>query len=718
VRAFVTEHMNAARLNRRRFVFFSSVFVLVSLATWFVADLYWRGAEGLSGLEIVLLLLFIPLFAHIAVGFCTAIAGFYVINRGGDGSRISLSAPAGGPYRLASTAIVMPVFNEDVSRVFEGLRVVFKSVQEIEGADNFDFFVLSDSNQPNQWIREEVAWAELCKQVGGFGKIFYRKRRQPINKKAGNVADFLRRWGRNYRYMVVLDADSVMTGEVLARLVTMMEANPTAGIIQTAPRTVRGESVYSRLQAFANRIYSPLYLAGLNYWQQHEGNYWGHNAILRVQPFMEHCALPELPGNEPFGGRILSHDFVEAALMRKAGWAVWLAHDVDGSYEEGPPTLIERAKRDRRWCQGNLQHAWLLTARGFRPANRFHLLMGVMAYVSSPLWLLFLVLSTIEMVNQAAAAHPDPGFFPADTTSLFGYSLAIPESLTLFSLTMLLLFLPKFASVVVLLGSSDDAAKYGGRWRVAASALLETAGSMLLAPINMIFNTKFVIFTLLGQGVGWVAQKRAADEDGTDWREAIITHGPPTVFGLVWGVSSLILIPAYFAWLSPVLAGLVCSIPLSIFLSKASFGRRARELGIFLTPEETHPPRDLQLLELNLAECYRHLPPFEPLRADYGLMQAVLDPYINAMHVALLRQRRPSAGAREWFATLQIRLLREGPGRFTTKEKMALLLDPQSMIRLHRELWSLPSESLAEWWRLAMRQYNVLAAVPTTALYR
>jgi len=715
---FVTEHLEKARLNRRRLLFFSSVFVLTSLATWFVADLYWRDANGLTGLQIALILLFIPLFAQISVGFCTAFAGFYVINRGGDSCRISAYPPAGGPRRFASTAVVMPVFNEDVSRVFEGLRVVFKSVQQAEGAEFFDFFILSDSNQPNQWIREEIAWAELCKQVGGFGKIFYRKRRQGINKKAGNVADFLRRWGKNYRYMVVLDADSVMTGEALSRLVSIMEANPSAGIIQTAPRIIRGESLYARLQAFANRLYSPLYLAGLNYWQQHEGNYWGHNAILRVQPFMEHCALPGLPGNEPFGGRILSHDFVEAALMRKAGWAVWLAHDIEGSYEEGPPSLIESAKRDRRWCQGNLQHAWLLTARGFRPANRFHLLMGIMAYVSSPMWLLFLVLSTIEMVNLSSASPAEAGYFSSDTTSVFGYAVAVPEALTLFSLTMLLLFLPKFASTVVVLGRKEEAALFGGRWRLAASALLEALGSMLLAPINMIFNTKFVIFTLLGQGVGWVAQKRSADEDGTDWREAIITHGTQTVFGIVWGVSSLILIPAYFAWLSPVLAGLVFSIPLSIFLSKTAFGRRARKLGIFLTPEETHAPEELSQLERNLEECYRHLPPFEPLRADYGLMQAVLDPYINAMHVALLRQRRPSAGAREWFAKLQTRLLREGPDKFTPKEKMALLMDPQSMIRLHRELWSLPSDSLAEWWRLAMRQYNVLAAVPTTALYR
>ena len=718
MRILVTEEMDAGRLNRRRFIFFSSILVLTSLATWFVADLYWRDADGLTGLEIILLVLFVPLFAHISVGFCTAFAGFYVINRGGDSSRISLSAPAGAPPRLASTAIVMPVFNEDVSRVFEGIRVVIKSVQKTAGADYFDFFILSDSNQPNQWIREEVAWAELCKQVGGFGKIFYRKRRQAINKKAGNVADFLRRWGKNYRYMVVLDADSIMTGEALVRLVSIMEANPSTGIIQTAPRVIRGETLYARLQAFANRLYSPLFLAGLNYWQQHEGNYWGHNAILRVQPFMDHCALPDLPGNEPFGGRILSHDFVEAALMRKAGWAVWLAHDVEGSYEEGPPTLIESAKRDRRWCQGNLQHAWLLTARGFRTANRFHLLMGIMAYVSSPLWLLFLGLSTAEMINHGAQASADLASSSADTTSLFGYTVAVPEALTLFSLTMLLLFLPKFASVVVMLGRTEEVALYGGRARLVASAILETAVSMLLAPISMMFNTKFVIFTLLGQGVGWVAQKRAADVDGTDWREAIITHGIQTVFGVFWGVSTLILIPAYFMWLSFVLAGLVCSIPLSIFISKVGIGRKARELGLFLTPEETSPPADLELLERNLAECYRHLPPFEPLRADYGLMQAVLDPYINAMHVALLRQRRPSAGAREWFANLQARLLREGPGRFTTKEKMALLLDPQSMIRLHRELWSLPSESLADWWRLAMRQYNVLAAVPSTALYR
>ena len=713
---FLKKPMTPQRLNRRRFVFFSSIFFLTSLATWFMADLLWR--DGLSGLEMVLLGLFVVLFAHIATGFCTAIVGFYVLNRGGDSCRITATIPHGEQPPLASTAIVMPVFNEDVSRVFEGLRVIYRSMQETKKLEHFDFFILSDSNRPNQWIQEEVAWVELCKQVGGFGKIFYRKRRHQINKKAGNVADFLRRWGKNYRYMVVLDADSIMTGRALVQLVALMEKNAQVGIIQTAPRIVYGETLYARLQSFASRLYSPLFLAGLNYWQQHDGNYWGHNAIIRIQPFIDHCALPDLPGSEPFGGRILSHDFVEAALMRRAGWEVWLAGEIEGSFEEGPPTLIDSAKRDRRWCQGNMQHAWLLTARGFRPANRFHLLMGVMGYASSPLWLLFLVLSSIHVFGLQAHPLLGGGLRPQDMTSVFGFLLEVPEALSLFVFTMLLLFLPKVVSVVLTLGNPEMLVRFGGAVRLVFSAIFETAVSALLAPINMLFNAKFVIFTLLGQGVGWVTQQRAGEEDGTDWREAIITHGGHTAFGLIWGVSSYIISPAFFWWLSPVLVGLTASIPLSIFLSKASFGRKARELGVFLTPDETHPPYELKRLQQNLAECYRHLPPFEPLRADYGLMQAVLDPYVNAMHVALLRQRRPSEEAREWFAVLRLRLLHEGPAKFTAKEKMALLLDAESMIWLHRELWSSPADVIAEWWRLAMRQYNVLTLAPTTALYR
>ncbi|MFA6960004.1 MAG: glucans biosynthesis glucosyltransferase MdoH [Opitutaceae bacterium] len=713
----IHEFILPSRLRRRRALFYTSILILTSAATWFMADLLWRSDGGINGLEWVLLVLFVILFSQIAVGFTTAMLGFYVINRGGDRQRITRTVDWDvEDVPLASTAIVMPVFNEDVSRVFEGLRVIYRSLEDTKKLEHFDFFILSDSNKPNQWIQEEIAWVELCKQVNGLGRIFYRKRRHQINKKAGNVADFLRRWGKRYRYMVVLDADSIMSGEAIVKLVAMMERNPQTGLIQTAPRLVYGESLYARMQQFANRLYSPIFLAGLNYWQQQDGNYWGHNAIIRVQPFMEHCALPDLPGSEPFGGRILSHDFVEAALMRKAGWHVWLAHDIEGTYEEGPPTLIDSAKRDRRWCQGNMQHAWLVTAKGFRPANRFHLFMGVMAYASCPLWLLFLVLSTIHVFNQVLAVNTGKIAFEA-YTEIFGRMVEVPEALTLFLFTMLLLFLPKIISLITVLQKTDEAARFGGRGPVVVSTVMEISFSALLAPIHMMFNSKFVLFSLLGQGVSWVTQRRGV-EDGTDWREAIITHGGHTFFGIIWGVSSYILLPSFFWWLSPVLAGLVLSIPVSIILSKGSLGAQARRIRVFITPEEAQTPRELARLTQNLAACYKHMQPIEALRTDYGLLQAVLDPYINAVHVAMLRQRRPSEESREWFALLRHRLLSEGPGQLTTKETLALLLDAESMICLHEELWKQPSSSLAEWWRLAMRQYNVLTAAPITALYR
>jgi membrane glycosyltransferase len=216
------------------------------------------------------------------------------------------------------------------------------------------------------------------------------------NRKSGNIADFCRRWGRRYRYMVVLDADSVMTGTAVSSLVRLMETNPRAGIIQTMPRLVKAETVFGRIQQFASRLYGPVFAAGLNFWQQGAGNYWGHNAIIRVSPFLASCGLPGLPGKEPLGGKVLSHDFVEAALMRDAGWEVWFAYDLDGSYEGLPPNLTEYVKRDRRWCQGNLQHIWFLLARNIRPISRIHLVQGILAYASAPLLVLFVLMGAMQ----------------------------------------------------------------------------------------------------------------------------------------------------------------------------------------------------------------------------------------------------------------------------------------------------------------------------------
>ncbi len=365
--------------------------------------------HGTRALEIALLILFTILFAWVSVGFWTAIAGFILLTLGGDRYAISRSAdPAASIDAAARVAIVMPIRNEDVARVHAGLRATYESLERTGELGSFDFFVLSDSSDPDTRVAELAAWADLCRAVGGFGRVYYRWRQHRIKRKSGNIGDFCRRWGRSYRYMIVLDADSIMSGQSLTTLLRLMEANPNAGIIQTAPRAAGRDTFYARVQQFATRVYGPLFTAGLHFWHLGESHYWGHNAIIRLAPFMRHCALRRLPGHGALSGEILSHDYVEAALMRRAGWAVWLAYDLSGSYEEMPPNLVDELKRDRRWCQGNLMNFRLFLMKGLHPAHRAAFMSGVMAYVSALLWFVFLILSTAVVAVQSLT---EPEYF-------------------------------------------------------------------------------------------------------------------------------------------------------------------------------------------------------------------------------------------------------------------------------------------------------------------
>ncbi|MBN8772313.1 MAG: glucans biosynthesis glucosyltransferase MdoH, partial [Thiobacillus sp.] len=236
--------------------------------------------------------------------------------------------------------------------------------------------------------------------------LYYRRRRRNIARKAGNIADFCKRWGGGYDYLLVLDADSLMEPTSIIELARRMEADRDAGLIQTVPRLVHGKTVFARLHQFASRIYGPAIATGLAWWVGGEGNYWGHNAIIRRRAFTEAAGLPDLPGKAPFGGHILSHDFVEAALIRRAGWTVKIADDIQGSYEETPPSLVDFAIRDRRWCQGNLQHVGVLPARGLHWVSRFHLVSGILSYLASFLWLL-LIAAGFGLAVQAYFTPPD-----------------------------------------------------------------------------------------------------------------------------------------------------------------------------------------------------------------------------------------------------------------------------------------------------------------------
>jgi membrane glycosyltransferase len=701
----------------RRFVFFNLVIALTLLATWVLADIFWRG--GLTRVEIGMLIVFVPLFGMVALGFVQAVTGFLLLWFRRDGLNLSRTlSQIPEPEALPVTAIALPIHNEDVGQVFEGLRATYLSLMRAGYHERFHFFVLSDTRDVNRSIEEEIAWVELCKQVQGFGRIFYRHRRMPLNRKSGNVSDFCRRWGRGYRYMVVLDADSVMDSRSLVRMVALMETHPQVGIIQTAPQLVLGGTFFARMMQFASSAYGPVFAAGLNFWQQAEGNYWGHNAILRVAPFMEHCALPELPITGMADARFMSHDYVEAALMRKAGFAVWLAYDLDGSYEGGPPTVIESAKRDRRWCRGNLQHAWLLSFPGIHPINRLHLALGILSYVASPLWLVFLLFGTAQSAIEVWLARYRGFDFDVGLASFLDIG-GIRLALMLFLTTLAMLTVPKGLAWLLILRSRTLRLAYGGTLPLLASGILEQAVSTLLAPVQMLFHSRFVLSVLLGHPVHWVSQARAGG-DGLDWRTAILTHGGHTMIGMVWALALWRIHPVAFWWMSPVLAGLCFSIPLSIVLSMKAWGSALARLRLLRSPAEQAPPPVLKHLKRNLAALHKPERSMEaPQDEDDMLRQVVLDPYLNAVHVSLYaRKAARSVARRDFLLQLEDRFLREGPAHMALKEKRILLRNPESMTRLHSRVWREPGHRLAPCWNTAIQSYNLITPRPSTPLYR
>jgi membrane glycosyltransferase len=671
--------------RRRRLLLLVLVLLPSVIASGFMVNVL--PGKGADALEVAIVVLFGALFGWISIGFWTALCGFLVLH-GRD--RFAITRDAGpqdareaarglGPE--ARTAIVMPIHEEPIGRVFAGLQAIHRSLERIGALEHFHFFVLSDSAEPSTGAREEESWARWCRSAGGFGRIFYRRRKVRLARKSGNVADFCRRFGRSYRYMIMLDADSLMSGESLVRLVRMMEARPEVGLIQTAPLAVDRHSLLARVQQFATRVYGAMFAAGLHFWQLGDAQYWGHNAIIRIEPFMKHCALPRLPGKPPFGGEILSHDFVEAALLGRAGWTVWLAYDVPGTY--------------RRWCQGNLQHLRLLFSEGLFGAHRWLFVNGVLSYVSALLWFALLLLSTGLAIKHNLV---EPDYFPHGPSLFPEWPVWRPDwAMALLAVTAVILFLPKLLAIELISLERREARHYGGVVRLTASVVLEVLLSSLLAPIRMVFHSRFVVTNLLGRTVSWGSQGREDAE--TSWREAIRQHGFDTVFASAWGVLLYWLNPDYFWWVLPIIAALFLSIPLSVITSRVSVGAGARRLGLFLTPEEREKPAelaDLHALEARHAEAVAALHPRE--RED-GFVRAAVDPFVNAVHRALLgRRRRPRESIRQSRAALVARALAQGARALTARERRVLFSDPDSVDALQSRVWTLPEDDDAERW--------------------
>lgn len=534
---------------------------------------------GVTVLEAMLLALFIVLLAWVAFSFMSALAGFLVLLTGRQGD---LAIDRDGPLPALSsrTAMLLPTYNEDPHHLMARLRAMYESIAATGQETQFDWFLLSDTTDPDIWLCEEKTFIAL-RHACGAQRLYYRHRSENTARKSGNIAEWIRRFGGAYDYMIVLDADSLMAADTIVRLVHAMEVNPTAALIQTQPVIVNARSLFSRLQQFAGRVYGPIIAAGNAWWHGPESNYWGHNAIIRVRAFAEEAGLPELHGRKPFGGHILSHDFVEAALMRRAGWAVYMAPALGGSFEEVPPSILDFAARDRRWCQGNLQHLAVLPARGLHWVSRIHLLTGIGSYITAPMWFIFLILGLLISL-QAYFVRPE--YFPKGFSLFPTWPQQDPVlAARVFGATMGLLILPKLLAYLALLRHREERVSFAGSVRVLGAILSETLLAALIAPSMMIFQSNAVAEVLLGRDAGWQVQRRGDGEIAR--REIYRKLAVPTLCGLLMGLSAFAVSLPLLLWMSPVIIGLVLAVPLGLLTSRPS-----RTPRLFATPEDNHPP--------------------------------------------------------------------------------------------------------------------------------
>lgn len=651
-------------------------------------------AQGFEVVKVLIAVLFAILFSWISIGFWMCVAGIWVLTHKVDRFLPTLGCDAVPIPPTTRTAILFPVYNEDSKKYMAGVAATWHSLVKTGESDKFDIFILSDSTSPESWVAEEEAWERFCSEENAYGHIFYRRRRNNTKRKSGNVADFCRRWGAKYVYMIVFDADSVMSGSTMARMVKTMEKHPEIGMLQTPPLAVNMHSLIARVQQFANHLYGSIFATGFHFWLLGDAQYWGHNAIIRVAPFIKHCQLPTLPGRGPLAGDILSHDFVESALMRRAGYGVWLAYDLDGSWEESPPSLIDELIRDRRWCQGNLQHSRLIFSGGIFSTHRALFINGIMSYSSALLWLTFLIFSSIQAVTEAFIP---PSYFPSAPTLFPVWPTWYPQwAILLFGSTCIMLFLPKIFAII-LLAVKGGAARFGGLGKVCFSVLGEVLISTMLAPIRMIFHSFFVVSTLLGWKVSWNTQNRS--DLGTSWEDAINFHWWGTLLGILWGGFMWLVNPGFFWWFSPIVFGLVFSIPLSVFTSRTSWGMAAKNMGLFITPSELQEAPEQADMHAELAKPA----PYSPftIESSRGFTRAVVIPHVHALHIALIRRRkwiRPIGEVREKERRrLLEKALDKGPFLLSRQEKSAILMDPRLLNELHRKVWELPPERGKDW---------------------
>jgi membrane glycosyltransferase len=646
------------------------------LLTWMAANALWHtvAAGGWNFLQAAWVGLFAFLFAQAAIGTTMAVIGFFVRPRTtaapGTASP-GAASPGVVTAPVARTALLVPIYHESAEEVFAALAGMRESLAARSEGEGFDIFVLSDSRDPEKCADEERAFRRVASGTGV--PLYYHRRAHNERQKAGNLAEFFERWGPRYEYAVILDADSVMSEDTLIELVQRMQASPKVALLQAPLALHRAETLFARSLQFSSTVCGPVFTRGLATWSGPCGNYYGHNAIVRVRAFLDCCALPKLNGEPPFGGYVLSHDFVEAALLCRAGWEVRIAHDIgSGSYEELPPNLPEYVARDHRWCQGNLQHLRVALMHGLRPMSRIHLLLGASAYLAAPAWLAFMALGILQWHETG------PGF--ERVAALVGLA------------TFAILVTPWLLGLVDTLRDAPRRRAHGGALRLTASTLLGLSLGAVLAPVMMLQHTRIVISILMGRAVGWGAQQRRG---ASTVEKAVQYEWPATVLGVAVALASFFDRTGLWVWLAPLWVPWCLAIPIDLAVSSPSIGAFARRCGLLSVPSELEPEPLLERIDAlrtlthgNAAARFREL---------------VLDPVLVAAHVAKL-EGKPATTSPRRLARLRERALARGPASLSAEEWSLLAEDADSIQLLHREAWRRwPVES----WNLGREEPQV-----------
>lgn len=619
--------------------FFSRLLILTgtaALSVYGVAEMYGVvSTDSVTYLQWLFLVLVSINFIWISFAFAQALTGFLFLFK-----PLLIKQPEAEV--TFKTAILIPIYNEDPVPIRAAIQSMRNGLlKKVPG--KYDFFILSDTNRAEEWIAEEDGFLDIINNVEQGCPVYYRRRSHNTERKAGNIADWVQRWGGDYEAMIILDADSIMSAESIDILSRRLAAAPGVGLIQTLPTIISANTLYGRLQQFANNCYGPIYAQGLSAWHGLSSNYWGHNAIIRTRAFADSCSLPILPGKPPFGGHVLSHDFIEAALLRRAGWGVRFDTDIKSSYEQAPPSLLNVMTRDRRWCQGNLQHSSFLFAQGLVLPSRIHLFSGLMSYLSVVFWLSLILVGLLIAIQSALAGHDYfayPSLFP--TWPVFDAERA----LRLFVISIGILLAPKALGLFAAILNISRCRQFGGPIILIISTTFEIIMSTLYAPILMVSQFGVVVSIFRGKDTDWMPQSR---KDGSlSWKNAAQAHLNHTIFGSIIAVIALLISKEIFYWLSPITIGLMLSIPLSWLSGRNNQLKIFEKLNLLQTSKKEY-------LEHILAEMKQELDKIPLQKTRPVLSRLINNEHLCTWHIAQLSNPKdvaqdyhPPAVTAEW----------------------------------------------------------------------